>query len=212
MAQPAPAPVDAASAPPPGSLATEGAWGFMLTAPVLIGASVPISLLGNRAWRDACGPNSRTRDCRPGTTLSLAARTGTGILFGSAGLLMWVGGKRLGARHALRDHGLRREWINTKAVSLGGGVLTVLSSAGMISLRAYFWQAAPRCTNYSCVQRTQNLATLTMSSLALTASMGVAMIGYAQGYRRQKGVININMSLLPEAGRGFAGLRLRGSF
>lgn len=184
----------------------------MLVGPAMVGLSVPVSLWGNAAWRDACGPTSRARDCRPGTTLSMTARAGNGVLFGSAALFLWIGGKRLGVRHALRDYEGGRAWIDTKAFAVGGGVLAGFSAAAMVGMRAYFWQVTPRCSNYACVQGSQNMATLTMSGLALSASIGAALVGYGRGYRRQHRLIDADLTLLPHTGRRFTGLSLRGRF
>ena len=106
----------------------------------------------------------------------------------------------------------RRAGLNTAGFITGGSVLAGLSVASMIGMRAYFWEVTPRCSNYACVQACQNMAPLTMSGLALSTSVGAALIGYGRGYRRQRRLMEPEMMLLPQTGRGFAGLTLRGQF
>jgi hypothetical protein len=91
----------------------------------------------------------------------------------------------------------------------------VILPASLISLglvRLFFWLPTPECMEASCVASYQTTSTLAVSGLALVGGLGAGLmmygIGYNSGLRRYKK----SVALVPQAGRGYAGLSLSGRF
>jgi hypothetical protein len=61
----------------------------------------------------------------------------------------------------------------------------------------------------ACVAQFQNVSTITMSTLALAASAGAGLLLYGTAYNKHR---QRSAMLLPQIGRGFAGLSLTGRF
>src|SRR5690606_3949589 len=95
---------------------------------------------------------------------------------------------------------------------VGGAVLLPSSLIGMGMVRLFLWLPTPDCQNYDCVERTQNISSVAVGGLALTASIGAGLLMYGASYNRNKYRYQTPVAVLPQFGRGYAGLGLAGQF
>lgn len=199
-AQPAPAPAPAPVYDEPDSTGV----GMLVTGPLLVATGVPFSLLGNASWRENCGPLDSDLDCSGGTVGAFASHAVTGVLFATGITLTGLGGLRRGKYDGRRD-GTR----SSVGFITGGAVLLPMSLAGMLAVRTVLLTEAIECEVESCVSQLQTISTLTVSTLALTASAGAGLLMYGSGYNRAR---QRSAMVLPTVGRNFAGLSLTGRF
>jgi hypothetical protein len=220
----APAPVAAATAtapatqpspvyetpPPSGPVAvepTQTGLGMLIAGPLTVAVGIPFSLLGNLAWRDNCGPTSSNRRCADGTMASIGAHTVTGFAYAAGIAFTAVGAGRRGRFDASQD-----PTRSGTGMIVGGAVLLPASLIGMGMVRLFMWLPTPDCQTYDCVERNQNISTVAVGGLALTASMGAGLLMYGSAYNRHKARYLAPVVVLPQAGRGYAGLTLTGRF
>jgi hypothetical protein len=196
--------------PPPAYVAPEPeplqGIGMLITGPLVIGVGVPFAFLGNAAWRDNCGPDSSNSECADGSAAAAASHTMTGLAFATGSLLTAIGGSRLGKSNARRNPG-----FDGTGYIVGGAVLVPASLLGMGMVRLFLWLPTPECETYGCVSSFQTTSTIAVSSLALTTSLGAALLTYGMSYNREAKRIP-RASLLPQIGRGYAGIGLAGQF
>jgi hypothetical protein len=178
----------------------------LVTGPLVIGVGVPFAFLGNAAWRNNCGPDSSNSECTDGSAAAAASHTVTGLAFATGSLLTAIGGGRLGKSNARRNPG-----FDSTGYIVGGAVLVPVSLIGMGMVRLFMWLPTPECQTYDCVATYQNTSTIVVSSLALTTSVGAALLTYGMSYNRESKRVP-RVSLLPRMGRGYAGLGLAGQF
>jgi hypothetical protein len=198
-AQPTQAPAPAPYVPP-----EQTGVGMLVTGPILVAVGVPFSFLGNGAWRESCGPLDTTSSCAGGTAASVAGHTVAGLGFGTGILLTGLGGGRKGQYDGKRDP--------TRASAgfiAGGAVMLPLSLAGMLAVRSVLLTQAIDCETEACVAQYQTISTITVSTLALTASAGAGLLMYGVAYNKHR---QGRTMVLPQVGRGFAGLSLTGRF
>jgi len=200
--EPAPAP---APAPAPPSQQRTG-LGMLVAGPLTIAVGVPFAFLGNKAWRDNCGPFSSNRECADGTIASVGGHTLAGMAFATGITLTAIGGSRRGRYDAGQDPS--REGAGFIA---GGAVLLPVSVIGLGMVRLFMWLPTPDCETYACVARSQTTSSAVVASLALTASVGAGLLTYGVAYNRHRTRMP-PVVLLPQAGRGYAGLNLMGQF
>lgn len=194
-------------APPPSSEPTQTGLGMLVAGPLVVAVGIPFSFLGNLAWRDNCGPTSSNQQCADGTVASLGAHTVTAIAYTAGITLTGIGGARRGQYDAAQDP------TRTGAgMVIGGAVLLPSSLIGMGMVRLFMWLPTPECQTYDCVERTQNISTVAVGSLALTASIGAGLLMYGAAYNRHKSRYHPPVSVLPQVGRGYAGFGLTGQF
>lgn len=198
--QPAPAPAPAPAYAEPESTGI----GMLVTGPVLVAVGVPFSLLGNAAWREGCGPTDSDASCLGGMAGGVASHAIAGISFGTGILLTGLGGQRKG-----RYDGRRDPERSPTGYIVGGAVLLPLSLVGMLTVRTVLLTEAIDCEVESCVTQFQNVSTITVSTLALTASAGAGLMMYGVGYNRGR---QHSAMVMPSVGRNFAGLSLTGRF
>jgi hypothetical protein len=91
-------------------------------------------------------------------------------------------------------------------------VMLPMSLIGMGMVRLLMWLPTPDCETASCVAQYQNLSTGIVGGLALTASVGAGLLMYGVGYKRRQARVQPPFAVLPQVGRGFAGLGLTGQF
>jgi hypothetical protein len=198
-AQPYAAPAPAPYVPP-----EQTGIGMLVTGPLLVVVGVPFSFLGNGAWRENCGPLDSDSACAGGTAASISAHTVAGLAFGTGILLTGLGGGRKGQYDGKRDP------TRTPAGFIAGGaVLLPLSLVGILAVRTVLVTQAVECETEICVSGFQNASTITVSTLALTASAGAGLLLYGTGYNKHR---QRSAMVLPQIGRGFAGLSLTGRF
>jgi hypothetical protein len=198
-AQPYQAPAPAPYVPP-----EQTGIGMLVTGPILVAVGVPFSFLGNGAWREGCGPLDTNSACAGGTAASVAGHTFAGLAFGTGILLTGLGGSRKGKYDGKRDP--------TRASTgfiAGGAVMLPLSLAGMLAVRSVLLTTAIDCETEPCVAQFQTISTITVSTLALTASAGAGLLLYGVAYNKHR---QPSAMVLPQVGRGFAGLSLAGRF
>jgi len=185
----------------------ETGLGMLIAGPLTVAVGIPFSFLGNLAWRDNCGPTSSNRQCADGTMGSLGAHTVTAIAFTAGITLTGVGGSRRGKYDAIQD-----PTRSGTGMLVGGAVLLPSSLIGMGMVRLFLWLPTPDCQNYDCVERTQNISSVAVGGLALTASIGAGLLMYGASYNRNKYRYQTPVAVLPQFGRGYAGLGLAGQF
>jgi hypothetical protein len=195
----APAPTPAPYVPP-----EQTGVGMLVTGPILVALGVPFSLLGNAAWRENCGPLDTSSACAGGTAASISSHTVAGLAFGTGILLTGLGGGRKGKYDGKRD--------NTRSMAgfiAGGAVMLPVSLVGILAVRPVLFTQAVDCETEACVSQFQTVSTITVSVLALTASAGAGLLMYGVGYNKHR---QRTALVLPQIGRGFAGLSLTGRF
>ncbi|HVH99383.1 MAG TPA: hypothetical protein VM869_11745 [Enhygromyxa sp.] len=218
--QPAPAPVQPAPAdpyagyqPPPASAPVavqpepQTGIGMLIAGPLTIAVGIPFSFLGNLAWRDNCGPDSSNRQCADGTMASIGAHTVTGFTYVAGIAFTAVGAGRRGRYDAGQD-----PTRTGSGMIVGGAILLPASVIGMGMVRLFMWLPTPDCQTYNCVERNQNISTVAVGGLALTASMGAGLLAYGAAYNRHKARLQMPVAVFPQAGRGYAGLTFTGRF
>ncbi len=176
---------------------------MLVSGPLLVVVGVPFSLLGNAAWRENCGPTDSDSACIGGMAGAIGGHTVAGVAFGTGILLTGIGGSRKGQYDAGRDSSRSATGFIT-----GGAVLLPLSLAGMLAVRTVLLTEAIDCQVIGCVNQLQSISTVTVSTLALTASAGAGLLMYGVGYNRERQ----RVAMLPNVGRGYAGLSLVGQF
>ena len=181
--------------------------GMLIAGPLTVAVGIPFSFLGNLAWRDNCGPTSSNRKCADGTLGSIGAHTLTGFAYAAGIAFTGVGAARRGRFDAAQD-----PTRSGTGMLVGGAVLLPASLVGMGVVRLVLWLGTPECQNYDCVERTQNISTVAVGGLALTASMGAGLLAYGAAYNRHKPRLQVPVAVFPQAGRGYAGLSLTGRF
>jgi hypothetical protein len=210
-AEPAPEyPASYQTPPPSGPVPLESqqtGLGMMIAGPLTVAVGIPFSFLGNLAWRDNCGPTSSNRECADGTLGSLGAHTVTAFAYTAGITLTGVGAARRGQYDAGQD-----PTRTGSGMLVGGAVLLPASLIGMGMVRLFLWLPTPDCQTYDCVERTQNISTVAVGGLALTASIGAGLLMYGASYNRHKARFYQSVAVLPQAGRGYAGLGLTGRF
>lgn len=214
-AAPGPQPAPAAAPPPPASDTgvieePSNGIGLLVAGPLTIAIGIPLSFAGNAAWRDNCGPTSSDSDCASGSTLSALSHTFTGLAFAGGIAMTAVGGGQRGKFDAHRHLGEGRAGDRAGLIVVGA-VLLPASVIGMGMARLFFWIPTPQCMEYSCVATFQNTSTLVVGGLALTAGLGAGLFTYGLGYNRRVRQAR-RVAVLPQAGRGYAGLSLGGKF
>jgi hypothetical protein len=198
-AQPNQAPAPAPYEPP-----EQTGVGMLVTGPILVAVGVPFSFLGNAAWRVSCGPLDTNSACAGGTAASVAGHTVAGLAFGTGILLTGLGGSRKGQYDGKRDPSR-----SPTGFIAGGAVVLPLSLVGMLSVRTVLLTQAIECETEACVAQFQSVSTITVSALALTAAAGAGLLMYGVGYNKHR---QGRAMILPQVGRGFAGLSLTGRF
>lgn len=181
--------------------------GMLIAGPLTVAIGIPFSFIGNMAWRDNCGPTTSTRRCADGTLASLGAHSLTGFAYAAGIAFTGVGAARRGRFDAAQD-----PTRTGTGMLVGGAVLLPASLVGMGVVRLVLWVGTPDCQNYECVERTQNISTVAVGGLALTASMGAGLLAYGAAYNRHKPRLQVPVAVFPQAGRGYAGLSLTGRF
>ena len=213
-AAPGPAPAPAAAPPPSADTGVvdepRNGVGLLVAGPLTIAIGLPLSFAGNAAWRDNCGPTSTASDCAGGSTLSALSHTFTGLAYAGGIAMLAVGAGQRGNFDAYRHLGEGRAGDRAGLVVVGA-VLLPASLIGMGMARLFFWLPTPDCMEYSCVATYQRTSTLVVGGLALTAGLGAGMFTYGLGYNRRMRQAR-RVAVLPQAGRGYAGLSLGGSF
>jgi hypothetical protein len=177
---------------------------MLVTGPLLVAVGVPFSFLGNASWRENCGPLDSNSACAGGTAGSLSAHTVAGLMFG-----MGIGLTGLGANRKGKYDGKRDPTRVSTGFIAGGAVLLPLSLVGILAVRTVLVTQAVECETEMCVSTFQNVSTITVSTLALTASAGAGLLMYGVGYNKAR---QRSAMVLPQFGRGFAGLSLTGRF
>jgi hypothetical protein len=180
---------------------------MLIAGPLTVAIGIPFSFLGNLAWRDNCGPTSSNRQCADGTLASGGAHFVAGVAYAAGISFTAVGGGRRGKYDASQD-----PTRSGTGMIVGGAVLVPSALIGMGMVRLFMWLPTPDCQNYGCVERTQNISSLAVGGLALTASMGAGLLTYGIAYNRHKPRFSAPVALFPQAGRGYAGLSLTGRF
>jgi hypothetical protein len=181
--------------------------GMLVAGPITVALGIPLSFVGNRAWRDNCGPTTSTRKCADGSLASAGAHTLTGFAYAAGITFTAIGAARRGRYDAGQD-----PTRSGTGFVVGGAVLLPSALIGMGMVRLFMWLPTPDCQTYDCVQRQQNLSTVIVGGLALTASMGAGMLMYGASYNRARPKFNPPVLVLPQAGRHYAGLGLTGQF
>jgi hypothetical protein len=218
---PAPAvtPAPAPTAPPPAATPTpqptpapvqveqQTGVGMLVAGPLTVAVGIPFSFLGNLAWRDNCGPTSSNRQCADGSIASFGAHFLAGAAYATGISLTAVGAARRGQYDGTQDPSR-----TGTGMIVGGAVLLPSSLIAMGMVRLFLWLPTPDCQNYDCVERTQNISSVAVGGLALTASMGAGLMMYGINYNRYKRRATMPVAVLPYAGRGYAGLSLTGRF
>ena len=202
---PAPAPPSVAPVPAPVVPPRTG-LGLLVAGPLVVAVGVPFAFLGNKAWRANCGPNSSDRQCADGSFASAAGHTVAGMAFATGMSLTGVGGARRGRYDAGRN--LAHDGVGFIA---SGAIVLPASLIGMGMVRLLMWLPTPDCETYDCVARLQTTSTASVGSLALAASIGAGLLMYGAAYKKNKRTMP-PVALLPQVGRGFAGLNLTGQF
>ena len=209
--QPQPQPQPYYEAPPPsGPVANgpgESGLGFLIAGPVVTALGIPMSFLGNGAWRNNCGPDSSTRECTDGSLASAGSHTVAGMAYATGISFTAIGGARRGRYSAAQD-----PTRTGSGFVVGGAVLVPGALIGMGMVRLFMWLPTPDCQTYLCVQRQQNMSTVIVGGLALTASLGAGMLMYGSSYNRSRPKFASPVMVVPQAGRHYAGLGLVGSF
>jgi hypothetical protein len=201
-----PAPVSH-QAPPSYQPPTRTGLGMMVAGPVTVAIGIPFSFLGNLAWRDNCGPTSSNRQCADGTLASLGAHTITAFAYTTGITLTGIGAARRGQYDAGQD-----PTRTGTGMVVGGAVLLPASLIGMGMVRLMLWLPTPECQTYDCVERTQNISTVAVGGLALTASIGAGLLMYGAAYNRARPKYYTPVAVLPQVGRSFAGIGFTGRF
>ena len=203
--QPQPQPYATAPAQPPPPPEQTGV-GYLIAGPLTASLGIPFSFLGNAAWRDNCGPFDSNSECAEGTTLSVAGHTVAGAAFGMGILFTGIGGQKRGAYDAKRGIS-----FDGSGLIVGGAVLLPISLIGMGMARLFLWLPTPDCETYTCVERYQNISTISVSGGALLASMSAGMLMYGASLKSGQKRLR-QLSLVPALGRGYAGLNFSGAF
>ncbi|GEM_PF-2890010 len=182
--------------------------GLLVSGPLLIAIGVPLSLTGNAAWRNKCGPNSSVSRCYDGMTATIAAHVGTGFSYAAGVTLIGLGAAQKGRYDVSqgRGHG------DGSGLLIAGAVVLPVAVIGMGAARLGFWRPTPECETYACVQRYQTYSTATVGGLAILASAGAGMLMY--GVAKQRGTTRAGraFTLQPNISRSYAGLDLGGRF
>lgn len=203
---PAPAANDEYVEDPPSGLP------LLITGPILIAIGIPLSFAGNAAWRNACGPTTTDRECARGSAGSALAHTATGLAFGGGMALTAAGGARYGKFSAFEHVMEGKRTHKRSGMIVAGAVLLPVSLLSLGLVRLFFWLPTPECKDAGCVAQFQTTSTLAVSGLALVGGLGAGLmmygIGYNSGLRRYKK----SVAIVPQAGRGYAGLSLTGRF
>ncbi|WP_266223281.1 hypothetical protein [Paraliomyxa miuraensis] len=213
--QPTPAPVQPASggelapssrtAPAGPEPSPAAGLGMLVTGPLLVLVAVPMSLVGNAAWRNNCGPNSSTGECADGSIGSFAMHT---LAASSYGLGITFTG--LGARKRAPYSVYSGRAPDGVPMIITGSTLLPLGLLGMGMARLFLWIGTTDCLEYSCVQNRQNLSTFTVAAGAAISAAGAGLLMYGAGVKRAQK--HHELSLAPRFGRGFSGLGLTGRF
>lgn len=181
--------------------------GMMIAGPLTVAIGIPFSFLGNYAWRENCGPDSSNRRCADGTLGSIGAHTVTGVAYAAGISFTGIGAARRARFDAAQD-----PTRSGTGMIIGGALLLPASLISMGLVRLTLWLPTPDCQTYDCVERYQNISTVVVGGLALTASMGAGLLMYGASYNRSKPKQLVPIAVLPQAGRGYAGLSLTGRF
>jgi hypothetical protein len=209
-ATPTPQPYPGYETPPPTPapvVEQQTGVGMLIAGPLTVAVGIPFSFLGNLAWRDNCGPTSSNRQCADGTVGSTGAHFLAGAAYATGISLTAIGAARRGKYDGTQD-----PTRTGTGMIVGGAVLLPSSLIAMGMVRLFLWLPTPDCQNYGCVERTQNISSLAVGGLALTASMGAGLMMYGINYNRYKRRAAMPVAVFPQAGRGFAGLSLTGRF
>jgi hypothetical protein len=213
---PGPQPAPAASPPPRQDKLPEedpaAGLGMLVAGPLTVALGIPLSFAGNIAWRDACGPTNTDAKCAGGSTLSALSHTLAGIAFAGGSVFTGVGANKRGHYDAT-VHIANRDTLRDRGGFIAGGaVLLPAALIGMGMARLFFWLPTPSCTEYACVQQYQMLSTLTVGGTAILAATGAGLLMYGLGYKSEVRRYKRQLSLVPQGGRGYAGLSLSGRF
>lgn len=185
--------------PPPASTGV----GMLVTGPLLVAVGVPFSLLGNAAWRDNCGPTNTDAQCSGGMIGAVGGHAVAGVLYATGIALTGIGASRKGQADGKRDGSL-----GTTGFVIGGGILLPMSLAGMIAVRTVLLTEAIDCETKGCVTQFQNISTISVAALSMSAAAGAGLLMYGTSYAKHRR----RAVFLPQVGRGYAGLSLTGRF
>jgi hypothetical protein len=177
---------------------------MLVTGPLLIGVGVPFSLLGNRAWRDDCGPLSTDTECSGGMVGAIGGHFVAGAIYATGISLTAIGGARRGRYDGKRDGSM-----DATGFVIGGAVMLPVSLVGMAAVRSVLLTQAIDCETYGCVRQFQTISTISMAGLSLGASLGAGLLMYGVNYNKAR---QRTAFVVPQLGRNFAGLSLTGRF
>jgi hypothetical protein len=184
---------------------------MLIAGPITTAVGIPLSLLGNLAWRPACGPHTSTDRCARGTGLTLLAHAGAGLAYAGGITLTGLGAGRFGTYRAEEELATGAELRSRTGFKIAGAILLPSAVIGMGMARLFFWLPTPDCLDEDCVRSYQITSTLTVGGLGLVAAAGAGMLMY--GMRHDRGLRrDVRVSFSPQLGPGMAGLGASGRF
>jgi hypothetical protein len=209
-----PQPIDSAPSPksqPPVYVESSRGLGMLIAGPLTVAVGLPVSLLGNLAWRQACGPDTPASTCARGSALSGFAHVTTSLAYAGGITLTGLGAGRWGEYDAGRELAGERPLRMRTGLKVAGAIVLPAAVLGMGLARLLFWLPTPDCQTEGCVRDYQTASTLTVGGLGLVGALGAGMLMYGVKHdRRIKREVRISFS--PRGTAHFSGFVASGYF
>ncbi len=152
--------------------------------------------------------------CAPGILPVVALRVNSDLALAATIGLATAGAVLRGERDAYDDAFASRKRAKISALRGAGIGLLAGGAVVWITLSPASWGVLAKCTTARCAAAARAMSFSTRDVGAVLVAAGVAMVGYAEGYRRHHERFTRERAMLwaPMIGRGFAGVSLSSRF